>query len=169
MPDTTGDYNRTMSKTVAVIGASSNRHKYGNKALRAFERQGYTVIPINPNEAEIEGHKAYATVLEVPGTIDMATVYVPPHKGVAIMDQLAAKGRARGVAQSRRRRRRGRRPGARARAQDHSVVQHRGDRGEPREILSPGRVPSNVLDNPARGCLYFAKQHFQISAQRGAS
>ena len=92
MPDTTGDYNRTMSKTVAVIGASSNRYKYGNKALRAFERQGYTVIPINPNEAEIEGHKAYATVLEVPGPIDMATVYVPPHKGVAIMDQLAAKG-----------------------------------------------------------------------------
>ena len=81
-----------MSKTVAVIGASNNRHKYGNKALRAFERQGYTVIPINPNETEIEGHRAYATVLQVPGTIDMATVYVPPHKGVAIMDQLAAKG-----------------------------------------------------------------------------
>ena len=57
-----------------------------------LERQGYTVIPINPNETEIEGHRAYATVLQVPGTIDMATVYVPPHKGVAIMDQLAAKG-----------------------------------------------------------------------------
>jgi predicted CoA-binding protein len=81
-----------MSKTVAVIGASSNRHKFGNKALRAFERQGYTVIPINPNEAQVEGHKTYATVLDVPGPIDLATVYVPPHKGLAIMDQLAAKG-----------------------------------------------------------------------------
>jgi len=44
-----------MSKTVAVIGASSHRHKYGNKALRAFARQGYIVIPINPNESSVEG------------------------------------------------------------------------------------------------------------------
>jgi uncharacterized protein len=81
-----------MSRTVAVIGASNNRAKFGNKALRAFERQGYTVIPINPNEAEVEGHKTYATVLDVPGTIDFATVYVPPRVGVPIMDQLARKG-----------------------------------------------------------------------------
>ena len=45
-----------MSKTVAVIGASSNRTKFGNKALRAFERQGYTVIPINLYETAVEGH-----------------------------------------------------------------------------------------------------------------
>lgn len=79
-------------KTVAVIGASSNRAKYGNKALRAFERQGYRVIPINPHETEIEGHKAYASVLDVPDTIEMATVYVPGHVGVKIMDDLATKG-----------------------------------------------------------------------------
>jgi predicted CoA-binding protein len=81
-----------MSKTVVVIGASSDRNKFGNKALRAFERQGYAVIPINPNETAVEGHKTYATVLDVPGTIDMATVYVPPDVGVAIMEQLAQKG-----------------------------------------------------------------------------
>jgi predicted CoA-binding protein len=81
-----------MAKTVAVIGASNNRNKFGNKALRAFERQGYIVIPINPNESEVEGHKAYATVLDVPGTIDLATVYVPPAKGLRVMDQLAQKG-----------------------------------------------------------------------------
>jgi uncharacterized protein len=81
-----------MPRIVAVIGASNDRSKFGNKALRAFERQGYTVIPINPNEAEIEGHKTYATVLDVPGAIDMATVYVPPDTGVTIMDQLAQKG-----------------------------------------------------------------------------
>ncbi len=81
-----------MSKTVAVIGASSNRRKYGNRALRAFERQGYSVIPINPNEAEVEGHKTYASVLDVPGPIDMATVYVPPHIGVRVMDDIARKG-----------------------------------------------------------------------------
>ncbi|MEP6916929.1 MAG: CoA-binding protein [Acidobacteriota bacterium] len=80
-----------MSKTVAVIGASSNRDKFGNKALRAFERQGYTVIPINPTETLIEGHKTYASVLDVPGAIDMATVYVPAEAGVQVMEELAQK------------------------------------------------------------------------------
>jgi predicted CoA-binding protein len=79
-------------KTVAIIGASANRAKYGNKALRAFEKQGYTVIPINPNESEVEGHKTYASVLDVPGAIDMATVYVPGDVGVRVMDDLAKKG-----------------------------------------------------------------------------
>ncbi len=81
-----------MSKTVAVIGASKNRQKFGNRALRAFERQGFTVIPINPNESEVEGHKTYASVLDVPGAIDMATVYVPPRYGVRVIEQLAQKG-----------------------------------------------------------------------------
>ena len=75
-----------------MIGASSNRAKFGNKALRAFEKQGFRVIAINPNEAEVEGHKTYASVLDVPGPIDMATVYVPGHIGVRIMDDLAKKG-----------------------------------------------------------------------------
>ena len=76
-------------KVVAVIGASSNRNKFGNKALRAFEHQGFTVIPINPNEREVEGHKTYPSVLDVPGAIDMATVYVPAAVGVKVMDDLA--------------------------------------------------------------------------------
>ena len=78
--------------TVAVIGASSNRQKFGNKALRAFAKNGYTVFPINPTEAEVEGHKAYASVLDVPGPIDMATIYVPASVGVAVMDDLVKKG-----------------------------------------------------------------------------
>jgi predicted CoA-binding protein len=79
-------------RTVAVIGASSNRAKFGNKALRAFEKQGFRVFAINPNEPEVEGHKTYASVLDVPGPIDMATVYVPGHIGVRVMDDLAKKG-----------------------------------------------------------------------------
>jgi hypothetical protein len=80
------------AKTVAVIGASSHRHKFGNKALRAFEHRGYTVLAINPNEAEVEGHKTYASVLDVPGRIDMATVYIPAEAGVRVMEELAARG-----------------------------------------------------------------------------
>ena len=81
-----------MPKTVAVIGASSDRRKFGNRALRAFRQQGHTVIPINPNETEIEGVKAYRSVLDVPGPIDMATLYVPPPVGVQVIDEVARKG-----------------------------------------------------------------------------
>jgi predicted CoA-binding protein len=80
-----------MSRTVAVVGASSSRAKFGNKALRAFQAQGYRVIPINPNETEVEGHKTYASVLDVQGPIDMATVYVQPEVTRRLLDEFAAK------------------------------------------------------------------------------
>jgi uncharacterized protein len=81
-----------MPKVVAVVGASSNRSKYGNKALRAFAKQGYTVIPVNTHEAEIEGHAVYRSVLDIPGPIDMATVYVPRSSGLVVVEELARKG-----------------------------------------------------------------------------
>ena len=80
-----------MAKTVAVIGASSHRHKFGNRAVRAFVREGYHVIPINPHEPEVEGLKAYASVLDVPGPIDMASFYVPPEIGEEIIGEMARK------------------------------------------------------------------------------
>jgi len=80
-----------MSKVVAVIGASGDRRKFGNRAVRAFRRQGYTVVPINPHAAEVEGLKAYASVLDVPGPIDMATLYVPPAIGESLLDEIARK------------------------------------------------------------------------------
>ena len=80
------------NKTVAVIGASSNRSKFGNKALRAFEKRGYRVIAVNPNEPEVEGHRTYPSVLDVPGGIDMATIYIPAAQGVKVLDDLAEKG-----------------------------------------------------------------------------
>ena len=51
-------------KTVAVIGASNDRRKFGNKAVRGYQHQGYTVIPINSHEAEVEGIPAYTSVLK---------------------------------------------------------------------------------------------------------
>jgi uncharacterized protein len=78
-------------KVVAVIGASNNRRKFGNRALRAYRDQGYTVVPINPHEPEVEGLKAYASVLDVPGPIDMASFYVPPEVGEEIIGEIARK------------------------------------------------------------------------------
>ena len=80
-----------MSKVIAVIGASSDRRKFGNRAVRAFRRQGYTVIPVNPNHTEVEGLTAYASVLDVPEAIDMATFYVPPDVGEQVMREVARK------------------------------------------------------------------------------
>jgi predicted CoA-binding protein len=74
-----------MSKVVAVVGASSDRNKFGNKAVRAFRAEGYTVVPVNPNEPEVEGLKTYASVVDVPQVIDMATVYVPPEIGIGLL------------------------------------------------------------------------------------
>jgi len=81
-----------MARTVAVVGASSSRSKFGNKALRAFAAQGYRVLPINPNEPEVEGLKTYASVLDVAERIDMATVYVQPDVTLRLLDEFAQKG-----------------------------------------------------------------------------
>ena len=81
-----------MAKTVAVVGASSDRRKFGNKALRAFQAEGCTVIPINPNEREVEGIQTFASVLDVPGAIDMATVYVQPDVAMRLMSEFQQKG-----------------------------------------------------------------------------
>jgi predicted CoA-binding protein len=80
-----------MPQIVAVVGASRNRQKFGNKALRAFRDAGQTVIPINPHESEVEGIRAYASVLDVPGPIDMATVYVPPETAMRLLDEFERK------------------------------------------------------------------------------
>ena len=80
-----------MSKIVAVIGASNNRHKFGNRAVRAYKLGGYTVVPINPHETEVEGLKAYASVLDVPGPIEMASFYVPPEVGERVIEEIALK------------------------------------------------------------------------------
>jgi predicted CoA-binding protein len=81
-----------MPRRVAVIGASNDRRKYGNKAVRAFRAQGYTVYPINPHETSIEGLVAYARVTDVPEPVEMATMYVPPEVGLTVVEDLARKG-----------------------------------------------------------------------------
>jgi predicted CoA-binding protein len=77
---------------IAIIGASNDRRKFGNKALRAYRSQGYTVIPVNTKESTVEGERAYASVEDYPGPIDEASLYLPPAEGLRVLDGLAAKG-----------------------------------------------------------------------------
>jgi predicted CoA-binding protein len=77
---------------VAVIGASNDRSKYGNKAVRAYLLNGSKVYPVNPKEETIEGLKAYRSILEIPEEVDRATLYVPPKVGLKVIEEIAEKG-----------------------------------------------------------------------------
>jgi uncharacterized protein len=79
-------------KTIAIIGASADRAKYGNKAVRAFLKQGYTVYPVNPKEAEIEGLPAFKTISDVPVRPALISVYLPPPVLLKVLPDIAAKG-----------------------------------------------------------------------------
>jgi predicted CoA-binding protein len=78
--------------TVAVIGASNDRAKFGNKAVRAFRNAGYEVYPVNPGVEEVEGLRAYPSLDAVPlEGIDRVSFYVPPGAGLQVLDQVARK------------------------------------------------------------------------------
>src|SRR6267378_5063808 len=79
-------------KTVVIIGASNDRRKFGNKAVRAFLKQGYTVYPVNPKETEVEGLPSYKTIAEVPTKPQMVSVYLPPPVLLKLLPDIAAKG-----------------------------------------------------------------------------
>jgi len=79
-------------KTVAVIGASNDRAKFGNKAVRAFRQQGCTVYPVNPKATEIEGLTAYRSIRDVPVRPRMVSVYLPPPVLLQILPDIAARG-----------------------------------------------------------------------------
>lgn len=76
--------------SIAVIGASNDRNKYGNRAVRAYLAQGWTVYPIHPREPEIEGIRAYKTIADVPVPVDRASLYVPPAVGIQLLDAISA-------------------------------------------------------------------------------
>ena len=79
-------------KSIAIIGASANPEKFGNKAVRAYTQQGWTVYPVNPKETNIEGLCVYKSVREIPGSVDEASIYLAPHLVPAILQEIGTKG-----------------------------------------------------------------------------
>jgi predicted CoA-binding protein len=79
-------------KTVAIVGASADRSKYGNKAVRAFQDAGWIVFPVHPTLKEVEGLEAYPNLDALPVTeLDQVSLYVPAQAGIHVLDQAARK------------------------------------------------------------------------------
>lgn len=75
--------------TIAVIGASKNRRKFGNKCVRAFHSAGWDVYPVNPHEEEIEGLVTYRSLKDVPVSLDRISLYLPPARTRGLLADLA--------------------------------------------------------------------------------
>jgi len=78
--------------TIAIIGASNHKHKYGNRAVRAYLRQDYDVYPIHPHDTQIEGLPVYRSVRDLPvDRLDRVSLYLPPDKVLQVLDDIASK------------------------------------------------------------------------------
>src|SRR5262245_55117704 len=66
------------NKRFAVVGASQDRAKYGNKVLRVYMQNNLDVVPINPTAGDVEGLPAYRDLSSVPGEIDAISIITPP-------------------------------------------------------------------------------------------
>ncbi|KTD68197.1 CoA-binding protein [Legionella steelei] len=80
------------SKAFAVIGASSNREKYGNKVLRCYQQNGKKVYPVNPQEKLIEGLSVIALVSDLPREVESISIITPPAVTEKIVEEAIQKG-----------------------------------------------------------------------------
>ena len=76
------------TRTVAVVGASQDRRKFGNKCVRAYQHAGWTVQPVNPNAERVEGLDAVASLAELPVLPDRVCLYLPPQLTARLLDRL---------------------------------------------------------------------------------
>jgi predicted CoA-binding protein len=80
--------------SVAILGASADRSKFGNKAVRAFVAKGYDVYPVNPKGGDVEGLSMYKSLAEIPAEVklDRISVYLPPAVGLKTLPEIASRG-----------------------------------------------------------------------------
>ena len=80
------------SKTVAVVGASTSRKKFGNIVYRDLKAKGYDVYAVNPNAGRIEGDVCYPTIQDLPSDVEAAVVVTSPDQAEGIVDDSFARG-----------------------------------------------------------------------------
>ncbi len=79
------------AKTIAVVGLSSNRMRASFGVARFLQRQGYRIIPVNPNETEILGERAYARLRNVPDDVDIVNIFRRSEKVPELIDDALQK------------------------------------------------------------------------------
>lgn len=78
------------ARTIAVIGLSANPRRPSHGVARYLQHAGYRIIPVNPNVAEVLGERAYATLSELPGPVDVVEVFRRSEFAGAIVDEAIA-------------------------------------------------------------------------------
>ena len=81
------------SPAYGVVGASTDRHKFGNKVLRCYQQNDRTVYGVNPREVEIEGAPCVASVADLPDDVQSISIITPP----AVTEQVVTAAIARGI------------------------------------------------------------------------
>src|SRR5262245_52222405 len=79
-------------KRFAVVGASQDRSKYGNKVLRVYQQNRMEVVPVNPKADEIEGLEAYPDLASIPGEIHGVSIITPPAVTERVVSEAIQKG-----------------------------------------------------------------------------
>jgi len=79
-------------RTLALVGASRSGRKFGNMVLKELTAKGYRVLPVHPDEPEIDGHPAYPSLADLPEKVGSVIVVVPPAKAEQVVRDAAAAG-----------------------------------------------------------------------------
>ncbi len=74
-------------RTIAVVGLSSNPYRASNSVAGYMKQNGYKIIPVNPNETEVHGERAYKSLAEVPEKIDLVDIFRRAEEAGAAVDE----------------------------------------------------------------------------------
>ncbi len=83
---------KNKNNSIAIVGASNNPRKYGNKILLDLISKGHNVYPVNNKEKNIEGIKSYKSVDAIPEIPSIINFVIPPNEGMAVTRDLVEKG-----------------------------------------------------------------------------
>jgi predicted CoA-binding protein len=75
------------AKTIAVVGLSDNPERVSHMVSAAMQRNGYRIIPVNPNTEQVLGEKSYASLLDIPEPIDIVNVFRRSDQVVPIAEE----------------------------------------------------------------------------------
>ena len=75
------------SRTIAVVGLSEKPERPSHEVARYLQERGFRIIPVNPNVREVLGEKAYPSLREIPGSVDLVDVFRRPEEMVPVAEE----------------------------------------------------------------------------------